>query len=418
MTFEEYAKKQIGLPESNQLKYKALLPSNIEIGRIICAFANTGGGLLILGVLNKYNKITVTGLSDDFRVESVLKKAILKIAPLPVIEKGFIEYEGKKLFVIKVEKATQIVTYNQTQYEISSRKINKLEPANMDINGNDHKTKFTMNYETKLDKVLKYLVENPKLINVNKHTIAQVIFNNDISLSEAENLIEKLRASGYVNSYAQRYIGCSNTTEAFVENGGYSGTKQKNIASLKSSKNIFISYNWNLKESAQKLYDFLKFNGYSPSMDDHNLRYKDKLSTFMESIRSSDFSILIISDEYLKSENCMTEVLHLLKDADFHKKVLPIRDSNLKIFKTSDRLKYLHYWNSQVREKEEMLKGLDQTNAIEELKKLRTAKYIQQNILDFLVEIADMLTYTIEEQESKSYKDILGYIEHAGELSN
>lgn len=410
MTLEEYTKKQIGLPESNKLKYKVLSPSNTEIGKLICAFANTDGGVLILGVLNKYNKINVKGLSDDFRVESVLKTAILKIAPPPTIESGFIKYEGKKLFVIKVEKATQIVTYNETQYKISLGKIVKVDPPDMVKTTNDDKTKFKMTNEAKLDKVLQYLTENPKLINVNNHTVVKTIFNNDISLAEANNLIEELKVNGYVDSYAQKYIGFSYRTEDFLKNGGFSGTKKENNSNMKSSKKVFISYNWNLKPTAQKLYDFFEVHGYSPSMDDHVLRYKDKLSTFMESIRTSDFSILLISDDYLKSENCMTEILHLLKDIDFHKKVLPIRDSNLKIFNTSDRLNYIRYWNIQVKEREEMLKDLDQTNAIEELKKLRIAKHIQQNIADFLVEISDMLTFTIEEQEKKSYKDIVEYI--------
>lgn len=408
MTFEEYALKQIGLPESNKLIYKALLPSNIEIGRIICAFANTEGGYLILGVLNKHNKITITGLSDDFRVLSVLKKSLLKINHTPIIEKGYIEYDGKKLFVIKIEKALHIVTYNQIQYEITSRKISKVGSSNMSLTYNS-KTKFKMNHEEKLDRVLKYLIENPKLHSVNKHTIAKTIFNENVTLSEAESLLEKLKGSGYVNSYAQRYIGISYTTQTFIENGGYSGIKEDEL-SLKNYKKIFISYNWNRKKSAQKLYDFFKCEGYCPSMDNHDLRYKDKLSTFMESIRASDFSILIISDKYLKSENCMTEVVHLIRDRDFHRKVLPIRDSDLKIFNPLERLEYINFWDSQVKDREELLRGFKQTNTIEELKKLKNIKYIQQNIGDFLVEIADMLTSTIEEQEEKMYKDILEYI--------
>ncbi len=48
----------------------------------------------------------------------------------------------------------------------------------------------------------------------------------------------------------------------------------------------------------------------------------------------------------------MAEVLHLLKDRDFQKKLLPVRDKNLKIFSTVERIKYIEYWKMQVQERD------------------------------------------------------------------
>jgi hypothetical protein len=223
-------------------------------------------------------------------------------------------------------------------------------------------------------------------------------------------MISKLRGSGYVKSYGDKCIGVSTDTKPFFDTGGFSGLTTNYLAQSPKKK-IFISYNWNHKVAANKLYDFLKTNGYSPSIDDHNLAYKDSISTFMESIRVSDFAVLIISDEYLKSENCMIEVLHVLKDRNCHDKILPIRHGDVKIFKPFDRLKYIDFWKSQVEEREKMLNGIDPTTAIEEIKKLKNAKRIHQDIGDFLSDIADMITNTIEEQEVTSYKNIINYIE-------
>ncbi|MBV8328285.1 TIR domain-containing protein [Chryseobacterium sp.] len=409
MEFEENIKKQLGYPESNRLKYEVLLPSNSEIARTICAFANTDGGLLILGVLSKFNKVTFTGLSDDFRVESVLDNALSKLDPKPEVESGFVFHEGKKLFAINVEKSDQGITFNNDQYEIITKKITKVLSQDLRI-APQTKKESKLSTEEKLDNVLIYLIEHPKLINVNKHTVEKVILNDGTSLSEARQLVEKLRSTNYVRSYGQNYIGVSIDTASFIASGGFSGVSS-NLAIQSKKKNVFISYNWNLKDAAQKLYDFLSSAGYIVYMDDHNLGYKNKISTFMESIRASDFSILLISDKYLKSENCMTEVLHLLKEKDFHKKVLPIRDKDLKIFRTAERIHYIQYWQEQVQELEEMLSKLDQTSAIEEIKKLKNAKYIHQSINDFLVVIADMITYTIEKEESLSYSNLIGYIE-------
>ncbi|WGQ13787.1 TIR domain-containing protein [Sphingobacterium faecium] len=408
MVFEEQVKKQIGFPESNRLKYEALLPSNSEIARNICAFANTEGGILVFGILSKYNKITVKGLSDDFRVETVVNNALSKLNHLPKIDMGFIIYDGKKLFAIQVDKCNQPVTFNHEQYVMVSKKITKAPVPNIFTN----KIEVPMTNDIKLDKILIYLIEHPERINVNKHTVEKMILNDGTSLSESGQLVEKLKLTNYVRSYGQNYIGVSIDAKAFIEKGGFSGI-QRNISAQSDQKKIFLSYNWNLKEAAQKLYDFLKLKGYAVDMDDHNLIYKDKISTFMESIRSSDFSILLISDEYLKSENCMTEVLHLLKDRDFQKKLLPVRDTNLKIFSTVERIKYIEYWKLQVQEREALLNNVDLTSAIEELRKLKTAKHIHQNIGDFLAEIADMITYKIEDEEGVLYNNILNYIGRA-----
>jgi hypothetical protein len=407
MAFELKIKKQLGLPESNRLKYEPLLPSSGEIGRIISAFSNTEGAVLVMGMLSKNNKISVTGLSADFQVNVVLGNTLAKLSPQPSIEHGFIEHNGKQLFAIKVEKSNHPIAYNQIHYSFKAKKIHKV---NFSAENNQKIGESIMSNEIHLDQILKYLIDNPGLINVNKHTVRETILNNQVSLSEAEQMIAKLRNTDYVRSIGDRYIGVSLNTKPYLDKGGFSHSIIDQ-SDTNMSKNIFISYQWNHKSSAIKLYDFLKFNGFAPTMDDHELSYKDKISIFMESIRASDYAVLIISDEYLKSENCMTEVLHVLDDRNSNDKILPIRHEDVKIFKPIDRMKYVEFWKEQVEDREKMLAGIDPTSAIAEFTKLKKAKRIYQDIGDFLANIADMLTSTIEEQEKTSYKSIVNYIQ-------
>ena len=57
-------------------------------------------------------------------------------------------------------------------------------------------------------------------------------------------------------------------------------------------------------------------------------RYKKKIgawesiTTFMKSIRTQDFAILVISDNYLKSVACMYEVIQLMKEDDWLSKTM------------------------------------------------------------------------------------------------
>lgn len=43
----------IGHPESELLEYKAVLPPAGTIAQLICAFANTKGGAIVLGVVDQ-----------------------------------------------------------------------------------------------------------------------------------------------------------------------------------------------------------------------------------------------------------------------------------------------------------------------------------------------------------------------------
>lgn len=408
-SFEAEIEKCLGLPESNRLKYEPLLPSSSEIGRLISAFSNTEGGILVLGMLSKNNKVSVTGLSDDFQVNVVLANTMSKLSPSPAMQYDFIQYKGKKLFTIRVQKSFDIIKFNQSAYKIKAKKIYKLNPSSLINQSNSYQAPTK---EARLNQILKYLVDNPGLINVNKHTVRETIFKSQITLQEATQLMDELKQTDRVKIYGGRYIGVAVNTKSFLESGGYvnsviGGSNEQDSG----KKNIFVSYNWAEKATANRLYEHLKARGFSPSMDDRRLAYKDSISSFMESIRGCDFAILIISEKYLMSENCMTEVLHILKERNSFSKILPIRQEEVKIFKSEDRIKYIQYWRKQVDEKENLLKGVDATSAIEEIRKLKTAKRIYQDIGDFLSEIADMITSTVEEQEKTDYQSIVDYID-------
>ena len=73
--------------ENESLELKAVLPPSRSIGQILCAFANSSGGKLILGV-NEANGRQVSGLSKDFHASSVTKRAIEMLSPTPAVSHG------------------------------------------------------------------------------------------------------------------------------------------------------------------------------------------------------------------------------------------------------------------------------------------------------------------------------------------
>ncbi len=128
MTLQEQIEPIIGQPESDKLEYKAVLPPSKAIAQLICSFANNDGGILVLGV-SEIGGFRVTGLSEDFRATSITHKAIDLLIPKPSIDYGYIEKNGKKLFVIRVDKSQDVVSVEGNIYKRENTRTVLSNPA-------------------------------------------------------------------------------------------------------------------------------------------------------------------------------------------------------------------------------------------------------------------------------------------------
>ncbi|MCA2618435.1 MULTISPECIES: hypothetical protein [unclassified Microcystis] len=72
--------------------------------------------------------------------------------------------------------------------------------------------------------------------------------------------------------------------------------------------------------------------------------------------------LLVISDKYLKSSNCMFELIESAKNGDFYACIFPIVLPDAKIYNPKDRLKCTQYWETQSNELEETMKQGGLTN--------------------------------------------------------
>lgn len=58
---------------------------------------------------------------------------------------------------------------------------------------------------------------------------------------------------------------------------------------------------------ADKIANDLEVIGIRVIKDNKELEYTDNIPDFMKRIRSNDFALLLITDNYLKSKNCLYE---------------------------------------------------------------------------------------------------------------
>jgi len=131
MDWIEDVKRIVGQPESKTLEYKAVLPPSRNVAQILCSFANTEGGFLILGVTDDSK---INGLSEDFHANTITHKALDLLTPKPNIEYQYISIEDKKLYAIKVDKSDSIISVEGKVYIRKEDRTKLADPITVNFN--------------------------------------------------------------------------------------------------------------------------------------------------------------------------------------------------------------------------------------------------------------------------------------------
>ena len=124
------------------------------------------------------------------------------------------------------------------------------------------------------------------------------------------------------------------------------------------------------------------------------------------------YTILLISDSYLKSANCMYEVLEVMRDRNYRDKIFPaVIDSG--IYSPVTRAKYVKYWQDEFKELEGTLKEINVQNLGKLNEDLKRRQDISSNIAEFLDVVSDMNNPNIADvcmsiEEKLSQKGFLG----------
>lgn len=152
---------------------------------------------------------------------------------------------------------------------------------------------------------------------------------------------------------------------------------------------VFLSYCWQDDQQADFIDDHLRQRGFPVKRDKRDIEAWGSIRTFMESIRQQDYAILIISDAYLKSENCMFEVLEIMKEPEYKNRIFPVVTTS-EIYSPAGRILYVAYWEAQSRDLKEHLCRISPENGDKSYKVLKRRKDIAANMDAFLDLLADM----------------------------
>ncbi|QLE57927.1 COR domain-containing protein [Nostoc sp. TCL26-01] len=174
-------------------------------------------------------------------------------------------------------------------------------------------------------------------------------------------------------------------------------------------KEIFISYTWQgeSEEFVNNLDQVLQSKGITTVRDKRDLGYKGLIKEFMQRIGRGKCVITVISDRYLKSPNCMFELVQIAKNGNFYNRIFPIVLQDAKIYDPIDRADYIIHWEAKSRELETKIKQLSSTANVPSLQRSINEYTEIRATIDGLVDILqNMNTLTADIHSESGFTEL------------
>lgn len=210
-----------------------------------------------------------------------------------------------------------------------------------------------------------------------------------------------------VNNLENTTIGGSYTGGNSTVNIYYNNQQKEDTKENKGNKTIFLSYNWHDKEIADRIDKHLSgIPGITVKRDIRDIGTWKSIRKFMEGIRQQDYAVLVVSDLYLKSKNCMFEVMEIMKEQQYSDRVFPAVVEH-GIYDPLIRAGYIKYWQQECGNLETSIRELEPEYITGLAADLKQYKSIASSIGEFLNIVADMNNPDIQEVEVQIEKALL-----------
>lgn len=194
-------------------------------------------------------------------------------------------------------------------------------------------------------------------------------------------------------------------------------------------KTIFLSYCQRDSDIADLIDENLgiRANGKATiSRDIRDVEYHESFKKFMQSIEHHDYVITIISDSYLKSRNCMYEVLEVVKDSDFADKLIfivlknedsqyyrskPSTDIGADVYSAKCQTDYSIFWKQQEQDLQKQIDELgDPTYALTQIKEKKHIQKILLDLPEFLEFVRDSKSIPLSEHLRTGFSEITRFM--------
>lgn len=219
----------------------------------------------------------------------------------------------------------------------------------------------------------------------------EVLRWNDMTLAEEVcDVLILLKQSKILGQYYVPEI--SNNHPMYRYLAHYMESKDLRIGEIiMGRKTVFISYTAADVEVVDAIDEYLSSCGYDVKRDIRNIDDYDSIDEFMNEIRKQDFVIPVVSDTYLRRNNCMFEITQLLKDDDFTRRTFPIiidppktAERSYSFFDMRYRIEITSFWEFEAQALSAKIEKLSLENKVELSKEYRRIRNYAQIVSEFL----------------------------------
>jgi internalin A len=212
---------------------------------------------------------------------------------------------------------------------------------------------------------------------------------------------QPLRMNGEITGKTRFFEDGEISLQKYVE----SRTKRD----VQPEKEIYISYAWGGESEniANRLDEAFKEKGIKIIRDKRDLGFKGRIKEFMERIGRGKCVVVVISNKYLESRNCMFELMQIAKSGDFYGRIFPVVLDDAKIYLPEERIEYVKYWEKKKKTLDDKMKSVSS----EYLDGFREGIDLYADIRQYLPRLTDILrdmnTLTVEIHSETGFEELV-----------
>jgi hypothetical protein len=162
---------------------------------------------------------------------------------------------------------------------------------------------------------------------------------------------------------------------------------------------VYVSYAWAQEQQdplVEALCNGLTTQGMRIRRDSTELKDGDRISSYMERLSAGRCVVVVLSEPYLRSEYCMTELYHIYTNArqrdDFLLRIVPLVQDDAHIASTRERIAHAVYWKKEHDELEALIREHGPTVIGEEdFRRFRLIGEFYRHVSDMLAYVNDVL---------------------------
>ena len=190
--------------------------------------------------------------------------------------------------------------------------------------------------------------------------------------------------------------------------GTVNNTEKQNLIITYSSKNSSIVDEIINKINGIYTIDFIILR------DDRDLGFKSSIKEMLNMIRDKAYVIMLVSKDFLTSENCMYEVLDTMRSHHYNEKLFLIILDDAKINEQNALKVYQQYWNKIKKNRENIIVNLVKQKLFGSLgylsEKWRKIMQINIDISEFIILIKGEKWYNYNDLLKNGFKPIYDFL--------